>query len=375
MTDILLVGGGLANSLIAWRLAAARPELRIRLLEQGPSLGGDHTWSFHSADLTPEQREWLAPLVVKTWPRYEVRFPARRRTLEGGYHSITSRRLHDAVAELLGPRLTVGVRAREVGPHSVRAEDGSRFEATCVIDGRGLTEPLPFALGYQKFIGQVVELSADHGLEIPILMDATVTQEEGYRFVYVLPWSARSLLLEETRVGDTPDLDRRAIRKAIKDYATSHGWTIFEVQHEEEGVLPIPLSGDIEAFWRSRPKGVPCSGMRAGLFHPATGYSLPQAVRLAEAIAGLSSLESETLDRSVRARSRALWREGGFYRLLNRALFRGADKKQRYRVAERFYGLPSGVIHRFSAGRLTGLDKLRLVAARPGIPILKAAAG
>lgn len=361
MTDILLVGGGLANSLIAWRLAVRRPELRIRLLEQGAVLGGDHTWSFHSSDLTDAQREWMAPLVVKSWPRYEVRFPRLQRTVESGYHSITSRRLHDIVSERLALRVTLGVRVSELGPKAVRLEDGSRFEAACVIDGRGLHEPLPFHVGYQKFIGQVVELSADHALERPILMDATVEQLDGYRFLQALPWSARSLLLEDTRVSDSPELDRRAVRKAIKDYAGSHGWQVFEVQHEEEGVLPVPLSGDVEAFWRSRPEGVACSGMRAALFHPATGYSLPQAVRLADALAAQPELDSAAVDLLVRDRSRSLWREGGFYRLLNRRRFAPPDPKERYRAWQRFYGLGGGLIQRFSAGRLSALDKCRLL--------------
>ena len=41
---------------------------------------------------------------------------------------------------------------------------------------------------------------------------------------------------------------------------------------EECGSLPIPLGGDIGAFWRD---DVVRLGMRAGLFHPTTGYSLP----------------------------------------------------------------------------------------------------
>jgi len=88
--DLILAGGGLANGLIAWRLHQRRPELRILLLEQGAHLGGNHTWSFHDSDLDAAQLDWIAPLVSKRWPRYEVAFPQLRRTLEGGYASIGS---------------------------------------------------------------------------------------------------------------------------------------------------------------------------------------------------------------------------------------------------------------------------------------------
>ena len=49
-------------------------------------------WSFHEADVTPSQRDWLAPLVERAWPAHDVRFPGLARRLHGGYRSITSRR-------------------------------------------------------------------------------------------------------------------------------------------------------------------------------------------------------------------------------------------------------------------------------------------
>jgi lycopene beta-cyclase len=70
------------------------------------------------------------------------------------------------------------------------------------------------------------------------------------------------------------------------------GLAVAELRREEEGVLPIPLAGDIEAHWRAQAPGVACAGMRAVLFHPTTGYSLPEAVRLAFALARLAPLTS-----------------------------------------------------------------------------------
>ena len=88
--DLILVGGGLANGLIAWRLHTQRPELNILLLEAGDSIGGNHTWSFHDGDLTLEQRVWIAPLVGHRWPQYQVVFPGHTRTLASGSRSRSS---------------------------------------------------------------------------------------------------------------------------------------------------------------------------------------------------------------------------------------------------------------------------------------------
>ena len=95
-----------------------------------------------------------------------------------------------------------------------------------------------------------MRLIADHGLNGPIIMDATVDQGDGYRFMYVLPWDARTLLVEDTRYTDGADLDRDELRRGIHDYARTQNWTIETVLDEEEGVLPVALDGDIEAHWR-----------------------------------------------------------------------------------------------------------------------------
>ena len=46
------------------RLAQLKPALRMLLLERGDSLGGNHTWSFHDADLNAGQRAWVEPVVA-----------------------------------------------------------------------------------------------------------------------------------------------------------------------------------------------------------------------------------------------------------------------------------------------------------------------
>jgi lycopene beta-cyclase len=116
--DLILVGGGLANSLIAWRLHTERPELRILLLEQGRHLGGNHTWSFHDSDLTAGQLRWIAPLVSHRWPGYNVVFPEHARALSGGYASIASPDFARTIEAALGPLLRTGVRIDAARPRA-----------------------------------------------------------------------------------------------------------------------------------------------------------------------------------------------------------------------------------------------------------------
>lgn len=371
-TDVLLVGGGLANSLIAWRLRAVRPQCRVTVVEKAPALGGNHTWSFHESDLTAGQQAWIAPLIEHQWPNHEVRFPGYRRQLSGGYCSISSDRLHREVSALPGLELRLGVAVREVGAEGARLEDGQLLSAPLVIDGRGFQPGVPFDLRYQKFLGQVVSLRERHGLAGPILMDATVEQRDGYRFIYVLPFGERRLLIEDTYYSDMPELAPDVLRGAIRDYTVSQGWEIIAVEREETGVLPIVLDGDIEAFWRSVDAELPRAGLRAMLFHHTTGFSLPEAVRLADAVASAAQLQSAPVAALIVARAREHWREQRIFRLLNRMLFNAALPGERYRVLEHFYRLPEASIARFYAGALRSGDVWRVLTGRPPVPVHRA---
>ena len=367
---LILVGGGLANSLIARRLAETRPDIDWTILEAGPELGGNHTWSFHETDLTAEQNRWIEPLLEARWPAYEVAFPALRRQLPLGYRSASSDRLRQLM-DRHAARIRTNVAVRALAPTHIRLETGETIEADAVIDGRGYLPSPHLSVAYQKFLGLEVRTEAPHGLAGPIIMDASVPQRDGFRFVYVLPFGPDRLLIEDTYYSDRLELDVAATRDLIALYADAMGWGIAEVLREERGVLPIALAGDIEAFWADA-DGVARSGLRAALFHPTTGYSLPHAARLADMVATLSDLRAPALFQAMRAHSVRSWRKAGFYRLLDRLLFRAAAPDERYRLLERFYRLSPELIARFYAGRSTTLDKARVLTGRPPVPIGRA---
>ncbi len=366
--DLILVGGGLANGLLAWQLRQRRPAMRVLVLEQGNTLGGNHTWSFHAGDLEESQHRWLQPLVGHRWPAQEVRFPALQRRLESGYASISSADFHRVLMGELGDAVRLNATVAEVQAREVLLADGQHLCATAVIDGRGPRSSRHLALGYQKFLGQEVRLAAPHGLSVPVIMDATVDQHEGYRFVYVLPLTADSLLIEDTYYADAGELPVERLRENLQGYAHRHGWQIAEVLREEQGVLPIVLSGDIQAFW-DEAGDVPRSGLAAALFHPTTGYSLPDAVRLVDHLIATDRWDAAGLYATLRAYSCDLWQQRRFFRLLNRMLFLAGSGDRRWQVMQRFYRMPGPLIERFYAARLTLLDRTRIVSGKPPVPL------
>src|SRR5579875_3669409 len=80
--DVLLAGAGLANTLIALRLKAVRPELRIVAFEaRSPEVEDAHTWCLFRSDVGPKVWRWLEPLAEHRWRGYDVRFPGHVRRL------------------------------------------------------------------------------------------------------------------------------------------------------------------------------------------------------------------------------------------------------------------------------------------------------
>ncbi|HET9428094.1 MAG TPA: lycopene beta-cyclase CrtY [Allosphingosinicella sp.] len=373
---VVIAGGGLAGCLVALALAERRPDVPFLLLEATNMFGGNHVWSFFDPDVAPEHR-WLAdPLIAQRWASYDILFPKRRRTIDTGYSSASSVLLDQHMRERLRPdQYRLGVPITAVTMEKVELQGGETIPARGVIDARGFPV-LPerqrekLDLAWQKFVGRDYALSDSHGLDRPIVMDGTVEQADGYRFVYSLPFEDKRLLVEDTYYSTDSALDVAVLGDRLDDYLKSRGWKAAEIEREERGVLPVALGGDFERFWPVGEAGR--IGVMGGFFHPTTGYSLPDAVRTAFLLARQKDHSGHALARLLRDDALRLWRERRFYRLLNRMLFRAAAPAERYRVLEHFYRLDVDLIGRFYAGQLSPWDKVRILSGKPPVPLSRA---
>lgn len=371
-TDLLIAGGGLAGALVALALQRRRPDVTVTIVEAGASLGGNHIWSFFGSDIAAADRALVDPLICHSWRGHDIAFPQLRRTLSGEYHSIESERLDAVVRAALPPdRIVTGQAIATLDPHGATLAGGMRIAADSVIDARGFADRALLDLGWQKFVGQLLRLEQPHGLTRPMIMDATVEQSPGYRFVYLLPFDATRVFVEDTYYNDGPAIDRAAVGDRILAYARARGWQVAAVEREEMAALPIACGGDFDRLW---PADDPLArvGMAAGLFQPMTGYSLPDAVRSAALVAGLADLSQPALTAALRHHARSAWQGRAFYRLLARMLFRAADPPERYRMLQRFYSFDEALIARFYSGRSTLLDKARVLIGKPPVALRRA---
>lgn len=373
--DVAIVGGGLAGGLIALALARKRPGCSIKLIEGGRRLGGNHLWSFFATDIAPADRWLIAPLISYGWTRYEVAFPAHRRTIRAPYYSVESDRFDRVVREAL-PEDALMLKRKVLAASStaVVLADGDRVEAGGVIDCRGPAELGMLDLGWQKFYGRELALGDAHDLRNPLIMDATVEQIDGYRFMYALPFAATRVFVEDTYYSDSPEFDIAASADRIDAWVAERGWQVERMTRDEGGSLPVVMGGDFEAYWVSGGSKVAKAGARAGLFHPLTSYSLPDAVKTAALVARASNLDGAALHDMLHGFARRTWKRRGFYRMLAAMLFRAAEPAERYRVLERFYRLDARLIARFYAAQSTLFDRGRVLSGKPPVPIGRAVA-
>lgn len=363
--DHLLVGGGLQNGLIAWLLLQRDPGARVALIESGDCVGGNHTWSYHATDVPERVQELLVPLAQHTWDEYQVHFPGITRHVRLGYRSLHSSHLERLLQRQFSTaphaHLLLSSPVAEVHPDRVVLASGTALTGRTVIDARGpVLDPAPKArAGYQKFVGLELSLAAPAPTRSPILMDACVPQEEGFRFFYVLPFASDRVLIEDTRFSEDPDLDQAALEEGVLQYARERGYVVNQVLRRESGVLPMPYVSR-SAWSRAMPLA---AGYGGGFMHPATGYSFPVALRVALHVAECApgSPLGAGWDMLLR-RHRTQYR---FATFLNRLLFTAYSPEDRYHIFQQFYQQPDAVIARFYRLELERGDMARMFTGAP----------
>ena len=373
-SDMIIVGAGLSGLLTAWRCLDVSPDLTVMVIEAADEIAGDHTWSFNLTDVDESLRDWIKPFIAYQWGSYDVKFPKRERTLDIGYCTGNSDTLRACVQPLIDSgrlKVKLNTRVSELTSDHVILESGEKLSANCVLDARGFEPNENVFLGYQKFVGRTIRTKKPHGLKRPIIMDATVEQLGGYRFVYCLPFTEHEILVEDTYYTDGAGLSENEVAARVDDYINAKGWGDHELLRQEKGVLPITLAAKQNSY------SLKSIGIRGGFYHAVTGYSFPDALWNAHCLATEFYVDVAYEDLwnpngNPEYLHKMKWKSEKFFRLLNRMLFRAAKPEERYTVLQRFYGLNQGLIERFYAGKLEWYDKARILIGKPPVPVTKA---
>ena len=348
--NISIIGGGLWGGMLAWMIHRKRPDVSFTLYEENKFLGGNHTWSFHKNDLSDEDFKLISPLVTYSWPGYDVKFPSYSKFISLEYCTITSEHFDQVIRRTLPmTSLKLGESIQEMPEGLVFDLRGSNYDGDC---------------GYQKFVGLEVITETPHGLMNPIIMDAQVRQLDGFRFIYYLPFTEDRILIEDTRYSETSELDSHEILKELLHITREKGWKIREIVREEKGSLPIPfkvpeLTFDHHVF------------KLQNIFHDTTGYSLPDAVKIASGITE-TNLDKQSIRQFLEHYVGSKQNQRKFFTLLNRLMFQAASNEDRYKPLEFFYRSNETQISKFYRAEMSTFDQLKFFAGRPPVSLSKA---
>ena len=357
----LIVGGGLAGGLWALRLKELYPDRSILLVDAGNVDDDHHVWCCFESDVPDSLKNWFASLVSHRWPEYQIEFREKKQ-FASPYLAIRERELRRRVSEQINCRFRESV---SMVSDRILLSGGEEIQFERLFDARGWSERPPNNCAFQKFVGIDFEFDTPIPFSCPIIMDAQVEQIDGYRFFYILPWSSKTALVEETFFSLTPQLNVEESQLRIQQYVMQKFGQRGEMTRSEQGCLPLNWShvAPSKKAHSNEPLHEPMSdrvhpiGSRAGWVHPVTGYTLPIL---------LQALENLEINMKVSAQTR-------FYFWLNRMLYFATRPEERRDVFEHFYRQPSDRIERFYSGRLSRWDQFKILQSPPPVvPLLSA---
>jgi len=203
------------------------------------------------------------------------------------------------------------------------------------------------------------------GLPFPVteatLMDFSVPQKGNTRFMYVLPFSENTMLVEYTLFS--PGLiEQSEYQEEIASYLQKHNITDFEIVNKESGVIPMTAY----PFWKKNSRNVLHIGTAGGWTKASTGYTFSNAVKKAKKLADL--LRRGDIDfTKFHTTNRFYWYDRLFISVLydennlGKTVFRSLFTKSKTNEVLRFLNEESSL-----------LQELRIISACPKRPFLMA---
>lgn len=359
---IVIAGGGLAGCLAALAMAKSRPDVPLLIVEEGARFGDNGVRTFADAELDDEALALVAPLIGQRWPGFYIAFPGLSRKLKGAQSGFGADALHAAMTAALSPKqYRLGTKVVAVREDALVLDGGEEIKAEGAIDARGAANLSMLDLLYEARLERDYLLKAPHRLDRPVLIDATVGQAGGLRFVQCVPLADDRLLIADICISERPQPDEDAAKR-LDAYLARRGWQRRKLEGAHAGARPLPYGGDFASFWRLGGARVAKLGLRGGFLHPATGRTLADAARTALLLTRQSDFSGAALHDLFESEARQLWKKREPLRAITGALA-AAGPEARRDLLKSLYALDPGLIARLRAGRLGLLDRGRIQRA------------
>ena len=278
--DYIIAGGGAAGLSLAYQLVqSSLRDRRILIIDRDEKRKNDRTWCFWTTRPTNYN-----PVYYRSWKKIRVLSDDFFRTFDLGDYSYNMLRgidFYDFSRQELSVRpnvdfLTADIQQVLDGPgYASVAAGGETYSADWVFDSRFdpkelVPQPERYHYLKQHFLGWEIETEDDFfDPSVPVLFDFRTPQESGLRFLYILPFTSRSALVEFT-LFSADVLAREEYEFRLRTYINE---TLripsYSIQSIETGIIPMtdhPLR-------RRLGERILAVGTRGGLVKPSSGYA------------------------------------------------------------------------------------------------------
>jgi lycopene beta-cyclase len=361
---VLIAGGGVAGCMAALALARLRPDVPLLIVEEGARFGGAGAQLLFADGLDGEGRALGDAAADMHWPGFYLAFPGFSRKLKGPLASVGGEALHEIVIAALRPdQYRLGTKVVAVRDDALVLDGGETIKAEGAIDARGAANLSMLELLYEARAERDVRTKAPHGVDRPVLVDATAPHG-ALGYMQVVPLAGDRLRIADVSVSERAQSDAEASAR-IEAYAGKRGWRGAKIEAERAISRPLPVGGDFASFWRIGGARVAKLGLRGGFLDPLTGTTVADALRSGVLLAAQRDFSGAALHDVFEAAARQAWRKREPRRAINAAIAEGGAEARRA-LLERLYELDAGTVTRLLAERTGLTDRLKVQRALRG---------
>jgi lycopene beta-cyclase len=380
--DIVIVGGGLSGLALAAELAAPDfAALSVLVLEKRPAYLRDRTWSYWAPTAGTQHR--YSALERARWAQWAVSLHGStcwHTSQRHAYATLDADAFYTAALQAIAAapnvQLQLGAGVASIAAQgtsqgvSITTEQGDSVQARWAFDAR---PPQHVASGtlVQQFAGWEVRTEHDVFDTRTVQLMAFEPHAQGLHFWYVLPYSARSALMESTWISPAswqPDYNQE-----LQQYAAQHlQGKPYSVVYQEQGVLSLHAV-------RSAPANqVVALGRGGGTLRPSTGYAFLDSLAHAK---GLADSLREVLNNGAAQKGPLSWQPQAFARPAADhwmdAVFLYALSQDWLRAPQYFMQMfervDSDTVVAFMSGRASVAQRIAIMRALPVLPFASAA--
>ena len=247
---ISIIGFGAAGMLCfrSLQLQGLLDNYNLQIFEPDSKTANDRTWCFWITEDDPILQDFSS-IIHRSWS--DILVGTQRKALTPlQYVQINSKDFYafikqglDHAGDVKWIKDTV-VSVDDTDGQKVILTNNGKYLSDIVLDSRVETfDPSEGQLLLQSFYGWKVKI-LKHNIDSSSvqLMNFEIDQDQGCQFIYVLPDSDSTALVEVTRFGT--DLIQKARAEEIMDEWLKKEWGVYEIEDEEHGIIPMTQSLD-----------------------------------------------------------------------------------------------------------------------------------